>query len=932
MADSPVTKAAIARLGVQVALPSRGDIARGIGWLPNTIAGVFKAVNQKKHAELNKDLDSTKAALHDLTGTEKSVRNSRDAFIRKAEQESLGASLKAYKKSVSDGQSIVRRALEQPYSGKATKNFMKSAAGWGTFTDRINRKFDKIFKSGARGFDLMRQSAETFYSMDKQDRQLFLKGLQDEVTRRQDIKSALNDELKLIQKLKIDKGGGEIIPTAAGTMKISEREEQLRGQIKGAEVQLDRAKTRFEFFGKTLDKTTEGTKKYNQEVKTLKDRINRVTSEIQRLNQQYREKAVLITQNIGSALSSFREALQQSVITLTLFYYKLNQVVQSFIEFEKELMNAQSIFQTTNETLFTLSNQIVRFGTEFGISYDNAAKGLYQFASAGLSAEDSIKVLNDTLKLSMAVQGDHNTISKLTTQVIFGFGLQMDEATAVTDKFAHAINKSLIEYQDLASAVKFSMPFFVSSGQSLDTLLGALQVLTNRALEAGIAGRGLRQALAEFTQHADDNAAAFRKLGVEILDSEGNMKELTNIAHQFNAALGDQASDMEVMMTLMDDLNVRGATAFIHLVQNADEFTAAVKDLENSTGSAHEMAMIQQQSLFNQIQILKNALLAPFLLADPAAVAKGEMNEFATAVHGVVANLKDMLIVETETGQALTEVGYQLRNIAMVGLERFGEILDRVVTLMIDFTEAGVLNFNLLKLYFLPLSIIVAVFEKLGPNLTRFLIALYILNKTLPITQLITMGAALAAKFYSGELMITTMAIVANDTVSKRLVITNGVLTLSFRSLAASIFAVFGGLAIGLSFGKALADTFGPLITIVLGLALAVGALYVAFTMGASAFSTLGGLAALTAGFAGVGVAISGIGASFAPDAGAFDMSGYEAQLEGNYALGGNTSGGGAQTLNVENLNYTDSNWSQYANDQMQSQAGANRYERRVIQ
>ena len=31
MADSPVTKAAIARLGVQVALPSRGDIARGIG-------------------------------------------------------------------------------------------------------------------------------------------------------------------------------------------------------------------------------------------------------------------------------------------------------------------------------------------------------------------------------------------------------------------------------------------------------------------------------------------------------------------------------------------------------------------------------------------------------------------------------------------------------------------------------------------------------------------------------------------------------------------------------------------------------------------------------------------------------------------------------------------------------------------------------------
>ena len=63
----------------------------------------------------------------------------------------------------------------------------------------------------------------------------------------------------------------------------------------------------------------------------------------------------------------------------------------------------------------------------------------------------------------------------------------------VTDKFAFAIQKSLIEYEDLSSAVKFALPFFTSTGQSIDQLLGSLQVLTNRALEAGIAGRGLRQ-------------------------------------------------------------------------------------------------------------------------------------------------------------------------------------------------------------------------------------------------------------------------------------------------------------------------------------------------------------------------------------------------------------------------------------------------------
>ena len=316
--------------------------------------------------------------------------------------------------------------------------------------------------------------------------------------------------------------------------------------------------------------TVKGEKARQTEIRSTKKILKDQLKVVGDLLRQDKEWARNITQNVNQAVGNFRNVLQQSVITLTLFYYKINQVVEGIKGFQQELMNAQSIFQTTNETLYGLSNQIVEFGTQFGVSYNNAAKGLYQFASAGLSADDSMKVLNDTLKLSMAVQGDHNTISKLTTQVIFGFGLEMDEATAVTDKFAHAINKSLIEYQDLASAIKFSMPFFVSTGQSLDTLLGALQVLTNRALEAGIAGRGLRQSLAEFTQHADDNNAAFRKLGVEILDAEGNMKSLTNIAQQFNDVLGEDVTDMEVMMALMEDLNVRGATAFVHLVQNAD--------------------------------------------------------------------------------------------------------------------------------------------------------------------------------------------------------------------------------------------------------------------------------------------------------------------------------------------------------------------------
>ena len=57
----------------------------------------------------------------------------------------------------------------------------------------------------------------------------------------------------------------------------------------------------------------------------------------------------------------------------------------------------------------------------------------------------------------------------------------------------------------------------------------------------------------------------------------------------------------------IDDLNIRGATAFIHLVQNVDEFEQAVSELANSQGAANKMGEVQQGSLEMQVQLLRNA-------------------------------------------------------------------------------------------------------------------------------------------------------------------------------------------------------------------------------------------------------------------------------------------------------------------------------------
>ena len=460
---------------------------------------------------------------------------------------------------------------------------------------------------------------------------------------------------------------------------------------------------------------------------------------------------------------NFVEAVRESISVLTAFYYKLNENTQELIEFERELMNANSVFRVTNDQLFSVGDQVVQFGQEFGLEMQNGATGLYQLASAGLSAAEAMEVLNDTLKLSMAVQGDHNTISKLVTQTLFGFEMEMNEAGLVADKFAFAIQKSLIEYQDLASAVKFALPFFTSTGQSLDQLLGALQVLTNRALEAGIAGRGLRQGVAELAESIGDNTSKFREFGVEVVDAQGNMLQLTEIAAGFHEVLDEGLiNDTELLTALIQQLNVRGATAFVHLVQASDEFTEAVEATTNAGGELDEMIKIQNQSIASQMQILRNNIGMMFLFRDATYENTEYLNAFHEAIVLTVQDFRNLLVKQLEDGTyVMTEFGTAIQVLAIKGIKEMRNLFQQLIPILEGFVSMATAGFKLFKIYLIPVKMIVRALEIMGPAMTKVVLSFHLLSKIIPITTIVKwlyVSATIAENHASTAALRTKMA------------------------------------------------------------------------------------------------------------------------------------------------------------------------------
>ena len=608
-----------------------------------------------------------------------------------------------------------------------------------------------------------------------------------------------------------------------------------------------------------------------------------------------------LTSVARGAMEVFHNSVTTSVTALTVLGFQIQTVARSLISYENELVNANSIFQVSNDELYSISNEVVDVGLQYALTYDNMSQALYQFASAGLDASESLQILADVMKLSMAVQGDSETLGKLLIQTIKGFGMEFEESGKLVDQFALAINESLLEYQDLASAVKFAMPFFVSTNQGVEQLLGGLAVLTDRALEAGIAGRGLRQALAELAESLGDNTRKFQEMGINITDANGNLLQMTDIAAEFARHFGEAANDTELLTTLISDLNVRGATAFVHLVQNSEEFAEVTEKIANAQGDATRMADKQMESLSNQILVTKNAMMAAFLYGEAQEDGTMGVNSFHKALLDMVKMFRSKFVVELEDGtMMITEFGFQMRDVATRFVEQFTVILEKLLDFINSLNASGFDFIRMLNILFLPLRLVVGLMEMLPEFARSSVLEFFLLSRMVGMTG--------AAFFMAGDMLFRFNQFVAqgNEQVARLL----GLLE-TVAGVALTVFSILPAVRVGraavgaMSVGNtALRSRVGLASTFSVEAAkqgIGKG------TMGLAAASALTGFSGVKAGIGLTGIGVAQMMGAGGADGGQSSYDAYAQSLQGN-AFNGGMGGMSPTTLNVENANFRTDN------------------------
>ena len=147
-------------------------------------------------------------------------------------------------------------------------------------------------------------------------------------------------------------------------------------------------------------------------------------------------------------------------------------------------------------------------------------------------------------------------------------------------------------------------------------------------------------------------------------------------------------------------MNVRGATAFVHLVQASDEFTQAVEETAGAGGELDEMIKIQNQSMSAQIQILQNNIGMMFLFRDAAYEDTEYLNAFHEAVVMTVQDMRNLLVVQLQDGTyELTQFGKSIQSLAISGIQELRVMMQNVIPILQEYVKLYAFGLELFKAY-----------------------------------------------------------------------------------------------------------------------------------------------------------------------------------------------------------------------------------------
>lgn len=276
--------------------------------------------------------------------------------------------------------------------------------------------------------------------------------------------------------------------------------------------------------------------------------------------------------------------------------------------FDSSMSNVAALSGATGEELQMLRDTAKEFGSSTQFSASEAADALGYMALAGWDANQSASALGGVLDLAAASGMGLAEASDMVTDYMSAFNMEADQSTYFADLLAYAQANANTTAAGLGEAFKNCAANMNAAGQDIETTTSLLSMMANQGLKGSEAGTALTAVMRDMTAKMQDGAIAIGDTQVQVMDANGNYRDMTDILLDVESAvngMGDAERAAALSSTFTSD-SIKG----LNLILNAGvgEAAAFEEELRNSSGAASDMAAIMNDNLGGDLTALNSKL------------------------------------------------------------------------------------------------------------------------------------------------------------------------------------------------------------------------------------------------------------------------------------------------------------------------------------
>ena len=242
--------------------------------------------------------------------------------------------------------------------------------------------------------------------------------------------------------------------------------------------------------------------------------------------------------------------------------------------FESSMSEVQAISGATGEDLKLLSDTAKEFGASTVFSASESADALKYMALAGWDAHQSTDALGGVLNLAAASGMDLAKASDMVTDYLSAFGMQAKDSAYFADLLAYSQSNSNTSAEQLGEAYKNCAANLNAAGQDIETTTSLLAMMANQGLKGSEGGTALTAVMRDMTAKMKDGAIAIGDTNVQVMDAEGNYRDLTDILKDVEKAtdgMGDAQKATALASTFTSD-SIKGLNLILNAgVSNAEK-------------------------------------------------------------------------------------------------------------------------------------------------------------------------------------------------------------------------------------------------------------------------------------------------------------------------------------------------------------------------